>query len=135
MINVDLVEGVDFYAGAFPAARGNALSSVMEFRFKDPRRDQWTANAVLGTSDVGLTLEGPTGENSSLIMSVRRSYLQLLFEVIGLPFLPIYAKQLGIDTVGVGVVFAALPIIGNLAKPIAGWISDRCVVSFKKRKL
>jgi hypothetical protein len=62
----------------------------MEFRFKDPRRDQWTANAVLGTSDVGLTLEGPTGENSSLIMSVRRSYLQLLFEVIGLPFLPIY---------------------------------------------
>ena len=66
------------------------MSSVMEFRFKDPRRDQWTANAVLGTSDVGLTLEGPTGENSSLIMSVRRSYLQLLFEVIGLPFLPIY---------------------------------------------
>ena len=90
MINVDLVERVDFYAGAFPASRGNALSSVMEFRFKDPRSDQWTANAVLGTSDVGITLEGPTGDNSSLIASVRRSYLQLLFEVIGLPFLPIY---------------------------------------------
>ena len=90
MINVDLVEGVDFYAGAFPAARGNALSSVMEFRFKDPRTDQWTANAVVGTSDLGITLEGPTGERSSLIASVRRSYLQLLFEVLGLPFLPIY---------------------------------------------
>ena len=90
MINVDLVEGVDFYAGAFPAARGNALSSVMEFRFKDPRTDQWTANAVVGTSDLGVTVEGPTGEHSSLIASVRRSYLQLLFEAIGLPFLPIY---------------------------------------------
>ncbi|MDA9756468.1 TonB-dependent receptor [Flavobacteriales bacterium] len=90
MINVDLVEEVDFYAGAFPTARGNALSSVMEFRFKDPRSDQWTANAVLGTSDLGVTVEGPTGENSSLIASFRRSYLQLLFEVIGLPFLPIY---------------------------------------------
>jgi len=90
MINVDLVEGVDFYAGAFPAARGNALSSVMEFRFKDPRTDQWTANAVVGTSDLGVTVEGPTGENSSLIASVRRSYLQLLFDVLGLPFLPIY---------------------------------------------
>ena len=90
MINVDLVEGVDFYAGAFPAARGNALSSVMEFRFKDPRTDQWTANAVVGTSDLGITLEGPTGERSSLITSVRRSYLQLLFEALGLPFLPIY---------------------------------------------
>ena len=90
MINVDLVEGVDFYAGAFPAARGNALSSVMEFRFKEPRTDQWTANAVVGTSDLGITFEGPTGDNSSLIFSLRRSYLQLLFQAIGLPFLPTY---------------------------------------------
>lgn len=90
MINVDLVENIDFYAGAFPASRGNALSSVMEFSFKEARTDEWTANMVVGTSDLGLTLEGPTGENSSLIMSMRRSYLQLLFEAIGLPFLPIY---------------------------------------------
>lgn len=90
MINVDLVENIDFYAGAFPAARGNALSSVMEFSFKEARTDEWTANMVVGTSDLGLTLEGPTGENSSLIFSMRRSYLQFLFEAIGLPFLPIY---------------------------------------------
>ncbi len=90
MINVDLVENIDFYAGAFPAARGNALSSVMEFSFKEARTDEWTANMVVGTSDLGLTLEGPTGEKSSLIASVRRSYLQLLFEALGLPFLPIY---------------------------------------------
>ena len=90
MINVDLVENIDFYAGAFPAARGNALSSVMEFGFKEARRDEWTANLVVGTSDLGLTLEGPTGERSSLIASVRRSYLQLLFQALGLPFLPIY---------------------------------------------
>ena len=90
MINVDLVENIDFYAGAFPAARGNALSSVLEFKFKEARTDEWTANLVVGTSDLGLTIEGPTGENSSLIASVRRSYLQLLFEALGLPFLPIY---------------------------------------------
>jgi hypothetical protein len=90
MINVDLVENIDFYSGAFPASRGNALSSVMEFSFKEARKDEWTANMVVGTSDLGLTIEGPTGEKSSLIMSMRRSYLQLLFEAIGLPFLPIY---------------------------------------------
>ena len=73
MINVDLVENIDFYAGAFPAARGNALSSVMEFSFKEARTDEWTANMVVGTSDLGLTLEGPTGEKSSLIFSMRRS--------------------------------------------------------------
>ena len=90
MINVDLVEEVEFYSGAFPATRGNALSSVMEFGFKTARTDEWTSNAVVGTSDLGLTFEGPTGENSSLILSARRSYLQFLFEVLGLPFLPIY---------------------------------------------
>ena len=90
MINVDLVEEVGFYSGAFPATRGNALSSVMEFGFKTARTDEWTSNAVVGTSDLGLTFEGPTGENSSLILSARRSYLQFLFEVLGLPFLPIY---------------------------------------------
>ena len=90
MINVDLVDRVDFYAGAFPASRGNALSSVMEFSFKEARNDEWIANMVVGTSDLGVTLEGPTSENSSLIMSFRRSYLQLLFKALGLPFLPIY---------------------------------------------
>ena len=62
----------------------------MEFGFKTARTDEWTSNAVVGTSDLGLTFEGPTGENSSLILSARRSYLQFLFEVLGLPFLPIY---------------------------------------------
>ena len=90
MINVDLVQEVEFYSGAFPATRGNALSSVMEFGFKTARTDEWTSNAVVGTSDLGLTFEGPTGPNSSLILSARRSYLQFLFEVLGLPFLPIY---------------------------------------------
>jgi hypothetical protein len=90
LINVDLVEEVEFYSGAFPAARGNALSSVMEFGFKNPRRDKFTSNAVVGTSDLGITVEGPTGKKSGIVVSARRSYLQGLFSVLGLPFLPTY---------------------------------------------
>ncbi|MFT4777611.1 MAG: hypothetical protein ACJAU0_002356 [Flavobacteriales bacterium] len=90
LINVDFIESVDFYSGAFPANRGNALSSVLEFGFKEGRKDEYTVNAVVGSSDIGLTFEGPTGENSSLIMSARRSYLQFLFQALGLPFLPTY---------------------------------------------
>lgn len=90
LINVDFIDEVEFYSGAFPANRGNALSSVFDFGFKEGRTDRWSANAVVGSSDVGLTLEGPTGEKSSIIMSARRSYLQLLFEQLGLPFLPTY---------------------------------------------
>ncbi len=90
LINVDFIQDVEFYSGAFPANRGNALSSVFDFGFKEGRTDRWSGNMVVGTSDIGLTLEGPTGDKSSIIMSARRSYLQLLFEAIGLPFLPTY---------------------------------------------
>ena len=90
MINVDLISKVQFYSGAFPAMRGNAMSSVFEFDFKEARRDKATVNAVLGTSDLGITLETPTGKNAGLVLSARRSYLQGLFSILGLPFLPIY---------------------------------------------
>jgi hypothetical protein len=90
IINVDLLNEVDFYSGAFPANRNNTLSSVFDFRLKDGRTDKWIANGVVGASDLGLTFEGPVSENSSLVFSVRRSYLQFLFNVLNLPFLPTY---------------------------------------------
>jgi len=90
LINVDFIDNVEFYSGAFPANRGNALSSVMEFGFKEGRTDKYTVNAVVGSSDLGITVEGPTGEKSRIIASARRSYLQVLFGVLGLPFLPTY---------------------------------------------
>ena len=90
IINVDFVRSVDFLSGAFPAARGNALSSVMEFTMIEGNREKRTIRATVGASDLGLTYNGPAGERSSLIVSARRSYLQFLFGVIGLPFLPTY---------------------------------------------
>ena len=90
IINVDFVRSVDFLSGAFPASRGNALSSVMDFNMIDGNSEKRSLRATLGASDLGLTFNGPMGERSSLIMSVRRSYLQFLFGAIGLPFLPTY---------------------------------------------
>lgn len=90
LLNVDFIGEVDFYSGAFPANRGNALSSVFEFRQREARDDRLGFTATVGPSDLALTLEGPTSENSSFLFSARRSYLQLLFKVLGLPFLPTY---------------------------------------------
>lgn len=90
IINVNFINKVDFYSGAFPANRGNALSSVLEFTQKDGNEDRLKTNFTLGASDIGLTLDGPIGEKTSYIFSARRSYLQLLFGVLGLPFLPTY---------------------------------------------
>lgn len=90
MINVNFIREVDFYSGAFPARSGNALSSVMEFKQIDGNDEKLKGTFMLGSSDVGLTLDGPLGKRSSFIFSARRSYLQFLFQALKLPFLPTY---------------------------------------------
>ncbi len=90
MINVNFIRNVDFYSGAFPANRGNTMSSLMEFEQITGNREKLGGTFMLGSSDIGLTLNGPTGKNSSFILSARRSYLQFLFKALKLPFLPTY---------------------------------------------
>lgn len=90
LINVNFINEVEFYSGAFPANRGNALSSVLSFRQRDGRDDRLGATFMAGSSDVGLTLEGPIGDKTTFLLSARRSYLQLLFSALELPFLPTY---------------------------------------------
>jgi hypothetical protein len=90
IINVDFVQSVDFLSGAFPASKGNALSSILNFTFVDGNPDKMKYRATVGASDLGLTLDGPTGKKSSLLLSIRRSYLQFLFSALKLPFLPNY---------------------------------------------
>jgi hypothetical protein len=90
IINVDLLKEVNFYSGAFPANRGNTMSSVFDFSLKEGRSDKWTFNGVVGASDLGVTVEGPVNKKSTLVFSARRSYLQFLFSLFNLPFLPVY---------------------------------------------
>jgi hypothetical protein len=90
IINVDFVREVDFYSGAFPANRGNAMSSVLDFKQVDGNRDKLKYRTTLGASDLAFTMDGPLSDNTSMVFSVRRSYLQFLFSVLELPFLPIY---------------------------------------------
>lgn len=90
MINVNFIREVDFYSGAFPVNRGNALSSVFDFKMKDGNSEKLVTTATLGSSDIGLTLDGPLGKKTTFIVSARRSYLGWLFKLLELPFLPIY---------------------------------------------
>ena len=90
MLNVTFIKEVDFFSGAFPANRGNSLSSVFNFRQRDGASDKFRFTGTVGSSDFGLTAEGPLSKKTTMLVSVRRSYLQLLFKAIGLPFLPTY---------------------------------------------
>jgi CarboxypepD_reg-like domain/TonB-dependent Receptor Plug Domain len=90
LINVDFIKEVDFYSGAFPANRGNTLSSVFNFRQRDGRSDKWGFKGTVGASDIGITAEGPINDKTTFLFSARRSYLQFLFKALKLPFLPTY---------------------------------------------
>ena len=90
MLNVTFLKEVDFYSGAFPSNRGNSLSSVFNFRQRDGASDKGRFTGTVGSSDFGMTAEGPLSKKTTFLFSVRRSYLQFLFKAIGLPFLPTY---------------------------------------------
>ena len=90
ILNADLLREVNYYSGAFPANRGNALSGVLEFSQVDGNSDKLKFRGTLGASELSATFDGPAGEKTTYIVSARRSYLKFLFSLIELPFLPTF---------------------------------------------
>lgn len=90
IINADLIREVNFYTGAFPTDRGNAMSSVLDFKLQDGDMERNSLKATLGASEVSLASNGHIGKKTSYLVSVRQSYLQFLFDMLGLPFLPTF---------------------------------------------
>ena len=96
LLNVDFIEGVSLSSSSFGAQYDNPLSGVLQFdqRAGNTRRRQ--TNLRVSGSETALTTEGPLFKgsrqesNTSYLLSVRRSYLQFLFEIIGLPIRPDY---------------------------------------------
>ena len=90
ILNADLIREVNFYTGAFPADKGNALSSVLDFKLRDGDMERNSLKATLGASEVSLASNGHIGKKTSYLVSVRQSYLQFLFDMLDLPFLPTF---------------------------------------------
>ncbi len=115
ILNVNLIKNVDVIAGGFPANRMNAVSSFFEIQLKEGRRDKMATQLTLGASELTLSNEGPIGEKTTYLLSARRSYLQGLFRLIGLPFLPTFNdfqfkmttkinKKLELTFLGIGAI-------------------------------
>ncbi len=91
LVNVDFIRETEFYTGGFPARYGDALSSVLVIDSRPGTPDGVRGDVTLGAAEAGLTLDGPVGSGSgNWLFSVRRSYLQFLFEALGLPIRPDY---------------------------------------------
>ena len=90
IINSDLVREINFYTGAFPTNRSGALSSVLDFSLFNGNPERQDFKATLGASEVSLSGSGHFSEKTTYLFSARQSYLQFMFKLLGLPFLPNY---------------------------------------------
>jgi hypothetical protein len=94
LINVSFIKDVTLSTSSFGAEYDNALSGVLSFDQKEAKIDKVSGNFRVGSSEAGLTLEGPlklfSNEDTSFIFSIRRSYLQFIFKAFGFSFLPDY---------------------------------------------
>ncbi len=96
LLNVSFIENVSLSSSSFGAQYDNPLSGVLQFDQRTGNRNNFRGNIRVSASETALTLEGPLfrGNNeqskTSYIISARRSYLQFLFELIGLPIRPDY---------------------------------------------
>lgn len=96
LINVSFINNVTLSTSAFGAQYDNPLSGVLQFSQRSGDAKKFRGNFRVSASEAALTVESPlfkgTKEksNTTVIASVRRSYLQFLFQAIGLPFRPSY---------------------------------------------
>ncbi len=96
LLNVSFFEGVTLSASSFGAQYDNVLSGVLQFDQRNGNSREYIGNFRVSSSEAAITTEGPLFKGdqkdakTTFIASARRSYLQFLFQAIGLPFLPDY---------------------------------------------
>lgn len=83
LINVDLIEDVEFSAGGFSAAYGNRLSSMMRLGLREGNREKTEAQFDFNFAGVGVVAEGGLSKGKgSWLFSARRSYLDFLVNTV-----------------------------------------------------
>ncbi len=96
LLNVDFVRDVSFSAGGFSAAYGDRLSSIMDISFREGNREEFDGQLMLDFAGAGFTGEGPIAHGKgSWMLSVRRSFLDLLVDAIGTGVAPRYSDYQG----------------------------------------
>ena len=89
-VNLDFVEDVTFSTGGFGARYGDKMSSVIALTMVKRRPDQFETKGTISATQYGFDFETPIHDSGSMIFSARKSYLDLIFNAAGLPFVPVY---------------------------------------------
>jgi outer membrane receptor for ferrienterochelin and colicin len=82
IFNVDMVQKIDFMSGGFSAEYGDALSSVLNIKYRKGNAEHIAGSAYTSLIDGGFMLEGPLSEKCTWIIGVRQSYLGLMTKMM-----------------------------------------------------
>ena len=89
-IDSELLRDVTFLTGGYPAPYGNRTSSVLQLALREGRRDRIGGRATIGFAGAGGIVEGPiNGGRGTWIASVRRSFLDLFTDDVGIGGVPV----------------------------------------------
>lgn len=91
IVNTDLIEDVTFFTGGYSAAYGDRASAIGDVRYREGARNRFAGDLALSMGGAGLTLEGPILDGKgSVLVSGRRSYLDLIADAINTGGAPVY---------------------------------------------
>ncbi len=93
MVNIDLVDDVQFSAGGFPVQYGDKMSSVMDITIREGDREKgFASNTGFNMAGVGTLMEGRLADGKgSWIFSARQSFLEIIDKLIGMSALSLTA--------------------------------------------
>jgi len=100
MVNIDLVEDVQFSSGGFPAQYGDKMSSVMDLSIREgDRNKQFASNTGFNMAGIGTLMEGRIADGrGSWIFSARQSLLEVIDRIVGMSAISLTAVPKYWDT-------------------------------------
>jgi hypothetical protein len=90
LIPIELVKDASLSAGGFGVRYGDRVSSATTIALREGNRARRATTLNLSALGYGAIVEGPLPNEGSLFVSARRSYLDLIFNAVGFPFIPQY---------------------------------------------
>ncbi|HTC21512.1 MAG TPA: TonB-dependent receptor plug domain-containing protein [bacterium] len=100
-LNSDMIQSVDFSTGGFGPQYGNDYGGLIDITQREGRTDRWGGRVEVTPILSEAAVEGPVTSDSSLSLSARRSYLEVLSgfltEFSTIPAFDDYQAKLSID--------------------------------------
>ena len=92
MLSTEFIQDANFIAGGFSAQYGGKLSSVLNLTMRDGNNQSFSPSFDLSMAGAGIMLEGPIANKGTYMLSIRRSYLDLLYKSFNMTAIPKYSN-------------------------------------------